>query len=54
MSVLAQEEANNAPLIAALKSQIQSTNVKSDDTSKSQSESNVGELSTPLMPATTV
>ena len=53
MSVLSNEEASHAPLVAALKSQINNLNLNSDSKNSSKFDSNVGALSV-TSPATSI
>ena len=54
MSVLAQNENNHAPLVAALKSKINELTINSNETHTTSSESNIGALSSSVVPATSV
>ena len=54
MSVLAQEEASNAPLVAAIKVQLSKSDKQLEKQNEKQNDSTVGTLSSALMPVTTV
>ena len=54
LSILAQEQANNAPLISALKSRLTASETHKNESILTKNESNVGALTSSLLPATSL